>query len=498
MAPQHIASSFARSLVRSFARSLVRSFARSRSSRLASIGLLALVGLLALLTSPSAQPVSPPFAPHVVYVNSNPHGGNESGDSWMNAISTFYSGILTAQAGDEIWVHEGVYHAQNYNTGFVIDKSIKIYGAFVGTETSVEGRLGLAANTILDGDFTPPSPDAKHVVQVTGVVGNPGVLLDSFVIRNGYADATSAPRGGGLYALNSDVDVRDCTFRSNFATTDGGGLYFEGGPTFNTLNLINCVFDTNGANDNGGGLGGSLLSGQVVNTLFSENWTQNSHGAGMYLKTMGDTNVLTVTNCSFWNNQAGFNGGLGLGQGGAIYLGESAPTTAGGAHAQFVNCTMADNRASACLAGQAILISTHSQSAIYSSILAFNGGTCAAQDPIGGASVVEYTDFWVPNGSFVGQHPNGHNIEFDPLFQSHATGRLTLVANSKCIDAADYDRLPPDSFDLDGDGIGSLEPISLDLLFQKRLVDRAETDTGHASDGIHTYLDMGAYEAPLN
>jgi hypothetical protein len=54
--------------------------------------------------------------------------------------------------------------------GFKIPADLKVYGAFVGTESSVTTRAGSAANTILEGDYT--TGNVEHVVTITGASGS--------------------------------------------------------------------------------------------------------------------------------------------------------------------------------------------------------------------------------------------------------------------------------------------------------------------------------------
>jgi hypothetical protein len=184
-----------------------------------------------------------------------------------------------------------------------------------------------------------------------------------------------------------------------------------------------------------------------------------------------------------------------------VYLGDSSLSSSYGAAATIVNCTMADNLIGSCSDGQAIYLSTNAvtNSAIYNCILALNNaGSCTTANPIGEAApaTVAYTDSYVTLGVNVA-HSGTMNASIDPQFRNHGlAGGLTLQAGSYCIDAADYSRVPADTYDIDGNG-NTGEKLPFDFLYQRRLVDRVETDTGHTdSTPGHTYLDMGAYEKP--
>ena len=83
----------------------------------------------------------------------------------------------------------------------------------------------------------------------------------------------------------------------------------------------------------------------------------------------------------------------------------------------------------------------------------------------------------------------------DPFGPDRLRGTLdddySLGSGSFCIDAGDAQVLPPEAFDLHGDGDTS-EPWPLDLLGNPRVVDDPSVpDTGA---GPPPHIDLGAYE----
>jgi len=468
----------------------------------------------------SIAAISPARANTVWYVK--PGGGTapQTGLSWAHAFPTVEQAIAAASPTrdalgktDEVWCAEGLYTppvtvppppALPYSNGFIINKSLKLYGGFKGTENNNHARLGSFKRTYLDGNINNPSlytDNAFHVVNITGVLGyqlDPGVLIDGFVIRNGYATGAGV-NGAGILSNVSDLDLANCYFRSNYAapgTNYGGGLYFTslvgGGvePTVaNLLRIKNSEFEGNHGWE-GGAIYGNSVRGEIVNTkIFGSESTLN--GAGVYLARMGPSNWLDFTSCVFYDNSC-------TGQdvfGGGLYLGPAAGLGSGG-KAKLVNCTFAANECGVnsithlLQAGQAMGVSSGSQALVYNSILYWNNTTGpGGPAPVSGPATVDWSDV---EGGWI---PMANNLNSDPKFVNLPGGDLSLQLTptaSDCIDAADYSQLPLDNLDVDGDGITTGEIIPWDIAWQGRWFDQlAVLDHGV---GLFSFLDMGAYE----
>lgn len=476
----------------------------SRSTCLLMFALTSVVALT-FSSAAAAQQVYP------IFVDNQATGAND-GSSWHNAYLFLDVAIANASSPNNIiFVRQSSIpykppHNGYSSGGFVINHSVRLYGGFYGDESTLSQRHGVFNNTVLDGDWNGQgihSQFASHVIDVqsvTGTSGSPGVIIDGFQIRNGYAWNLSTNQvGGGILATCSDIRIANCLVTQNNAH-DGGGLYFNGceniNPTLvsNLLQIKSCTFTSNSSDlvsgqstsGHGGGLWAAAVYGELVNTSFQSNQSY-LEGAGAQIDYASGADYLNFTNCLFWSNTCS-------------YASTAAGLNLSAANSAVVNCTFADNLGNSSTSGtaygQGLYIGTSSVVGVYNSILWFNHTGTSALDAIGysGTVTVGYSDVETAGLSW----PGSNNKRVDPAFRGHSLGILTLAVTSQCIDCADYSQLPLDDLDVNNDGNVS-EVIPLDDSGLPRLVDYGSTggsgNGGHSCGGC-TYLDMGAYEHP--
>lgn len=266
--------------------------------------------------------------------------GSGSGSSWANASNDLQLMITQSAAGDQVWVMAGTYKpnrpannlgtiaAANRNNAFVLKSGVKVYGGFMGTETTIAQRnlKDPARASILSGDFngndtptlTNMGENAYHVVISAGAVGT--AELNGFTIQGGGyivgTDATgsitvngqsvSRENGGGISVKGSnpklsDIIVRNC--RANF----GGGLYVEqpGG----TCSITNSTFINNLAQF-GGGACNYNGTFQYVNTLAYANRAFANSGDGYGGGYLNFNATVEYINATVVNNQSNRGGGM--------------------------------------------------------------------------------------------------------------------------------------------------------------------------------------------
>ena len=316
------------------------------------LALLLLSGL-ALVTAP-AQPAR--ADPAIIYVDRNATGAND-GTSWADAFTTLQDALEAANAGDELWVAQGVYtptNAADRTASFSLKNGVALYGGFVGNETAREQRDWETHITVLSGDLdgndlTDPNgivTDTAHIVGdnayrvVTGFFLDVTTVLDGFVITAGKADGDSAAyqNGGGMdHGFFSNATLANLVFRGNQAADKCGGLANQ---SASNPTLTNVTFIANQANNYGGGMcnllgshavltdvvfignsadyGGGMhnhnSNPSITNAVFSDNHA-NRNGGGLY----NNNSNLSLENAAFDANHANYGGGM-YNQGGSPAL----------------------------------------------------------------------------------------------------------------------------------------------------------------------------------
>lgn len=263
-------------------------------------------------------------ASQIWYVNHAATGAN-NGSSWEDAFSDLQTALATAQAGDEIWVAQGVYYPttnpSEREKSFELKNQVALYGGFVGNETLRGQRDWESNKTILSGDIDQNDThsdgivsdasdivgaNSHHVVQTVQVDAT--TILDGFVITAGQAN-DSEPlydelvSGGGIRNEGSKVTLNNLTLSGNFATFSGGGILNWGG----SVQLSNSTFIGNHAEQTGGGLADFSSNSSLYNLVFTKN-TAVFSGGGFTNR----GNPERMEKLVFIDNQAEYGGGLDL------------------------------------------------------------------------------------------------------------------------------------------------------------------------------------------
>ncbi|MEI7831763.1 MAG: IPT/TIG domain-containing protein, partial [bacterium] len=232
--------------------------------------------------------------PQVLFVKPD---GNDSNDgfTWNTAKKSIQAAINDMESKyydqsyfyktHEIWVAKGTY-CEN----ILLNKPLRIYGGFNGTEQTIEQRNWSKNNTIIDGQRKSSVIHILNTYLVTGwYLGNgwPEFVISGFTIINGTGTVGSNRLlyGGGIYSeyTNAKGKIPDIVllhniFRDNTASF-GAGVYIKG-----TMSCANNIFLHNRASIDGGGLlqkfnPDSYANNILLNNTFSLNTADRNGGA---------------------------------------------------------------------------------------------------------------------------------------------------------------------------------------------------------------------------
>ena len=224
-----------------------------------------------------------------IYIDASANG---HGSSWSDAYPDIETAlqICGLYKRGTIWVKNGVYYGNTAaNAAFNLQKNVKIYGGFNGTEQSIDDRDLANANTILSGN------NKRMVVSSDLNATNAG--LYNMIIANGRAS-----NGSGL-TLAKGARVENCIFENNTSTSSNGAAV-----SVELNKLYNCII----RNNNGGGI--KLNNSTVYNSLVVHNtgfgiYAQSSDidgcdilcNAGVGVNNRSNT---SIRNCIIWRNDS--------------------------------------------------------------------------------------------------------------------------------------------------------------------------------------------------
>ncbi len=436
----------------------------------------------------------------IIYVNDNA-AGNNNGTSWANAYTSLESALSAARSLNcpsiQIWVAAGTYkpsaYAQNItidgftpplsNRDFTFDivNGVKMYGSFLGTETSLSQRTNavIAANpSILSGDIGVPNDiidNSYHVV--LSISNNNTTIFDGFTITKGNANGDyffnialiQFPQyyGGGMTLLSSSPTITNCIFTGN-TSQNGGGLSIDSSSPI----ISNCSFYANNSNQLGGGLINiSDASPIISNCSFSSN---TARGGGGICNAFCSFSTINITNCSFSANnvivQEFFDGG-----GGIMNL-DSSPI--------ITNCSFFGNNSSGSGGGifnYNLTSNTVIKNSIFSGNLKGGNSVLAGADIQNeGTALISYSALQLAN-----------NITNYPVSITLGTGNI-FDTNPLFVNVADPDGAD-NIFGTADDGL-ALQNCSPAINSGNNADNLTVTDITGAARISNTTIDMGAYE----
>lgn len=329
----------------------------------------------------------------IIYVDPQAPGAN-NGSSWADAYLCLQNALQTAQAGDEIYVAQGIYKPDrrtypartgsnrdivasgNVDDSFVVPDGVAVRGGYAGHgRPNPDSRDIQAHPSILSGDLADDDADLRDLQWETvyDFVMDPALrgnshsvvtlshvssqtVLDGFTITAGHCEGGStgarsrsnsasvplpqaSTEGAGAFVNSGSPAFIRCTFHRNSVVSSAQRN--TGGAAVATTNadatFLECAFEQNIAFGYGGNsYGGALLlcdgAPQLRNCTFKDNVTAGFDGVHAGGAVTNAYSDCEMTDCSFIGNQAIDS------MGGAVYNVHYS-------HSMIIDCTFEDNLA---------------------------------------------------------------------------------------------------------------------------------------------------------
>ena len=287
----------------------------------------------------------------IIYVDIASASSTKNGTSWSTAYSDLQMALDSISSGDTIRVAEGKYYPTSDHTGstsasrdfcfHIANKDFILSGGWKASTGLQNGDT-----TFLSGDIGTvglATDNAYHIFIAANLTSNTVINDIAFVdayANGGYTDITYASKsfgrnyGGGMNLVASSPQLINITYKYNFATQSGGGIFFTDSCS---PKVIGCTFLENKSHY--GGAIDNLLYVKlfVSNCIFYKNNATNLGGAisnNLY-------NDLTVENCAFIINKGNWGGGAIFNNSSLIEVSSSSfvkneTSSSGGGGAMFV------------------------------------------------------------------------------------------------------------------------------------------------------------------
>lgn len=204
--------------------------------------------------------------------------------------------LSVAVQNDEIWLSAGT-HYYTAAAATAIDKHIKIYGGFIGTEAALTERQKTENGPKWDySNTTILEPKQGYKLGAFTVPSGQNILINGITFQNFTATVLS---------LRQNTRVEECIFHNNIAPSNDGAAIamYPGG------HVKDCYFLKNSAKSSAGIFANQLKQNiSISGCLFEENTTTDgaNAGAAINIKESGghesDKYTALIVNCIFRNN----------------------------------------------------------------------------------------------------------------------------------------------------------------------------------------------------
>jgi len=419
------------------------------------------------------------------------HDVDDDGDTTELIPITFLGNDRVVGIGPDIGVYEADFTRKNYNT------AASTYYFNHNTTTSMQDGLSWATSFDNLNDFfhieDKNQIEAINLTAGTYITSGTVVTDSAISITGGYNTQTLLP-GEGISTIDvqqnnrvihakEDISLRNLKLINGYFNDIGYTAFAVGGGVLpeKNLNMLNSEIKNNatfayGVEYSGAFGGGVYLFGNnhtFTNSQFSNNTVSSvviSSGNGLTDAQAGGSGIYAAnTNMNLINSHVSNNRAYSHGFGPQAI----ARTNGGGIYVEnsglgLVNSLVSSNSAAAGGAGGSIVsgggISSSNTFSLRNSILWGNTTVEAGMvideeydGPMAASHSLIKSEFPAGAGNI-----DARVVGFDPIFADADGGDFRLMIASPLIDAGDFNFLPSDEFDIDGDGDFS-ERIPLDL-----------------------------------
>ena len=219
-------------------------------------------------------------------------------DTNFSSLSTAFASAKGKKADTTIHVCPRVVSILGEELHWEQDHALTIVG--------VGGRQSTTVQRINSGTSLRVSAGSLHLEGISwtgGTPENPPVVIDNANLT-ALSCEFSNNNSSGLFITASrgqqSVHIEDSKFKSNTATSPGGGIRAEFSANA-TIQLLDSTFESNTSTKDGGGLYISVTEGDVTAQIEGVTVSQNhaENGGGLYLK---DVSSVTLTDSTIENN----------------------------------------------------------------------------------------------------------------------------------------------------------------------------------------------------
>jgi chondroitin AC lyase len=246
-----------------------------------------------------------------------------------DVYNTIAEAIAAASSDDEIWIAGGAYEIGQGGINYNEAKSLKFYGSFAGTETSIDDRAKVAGgeewefqnptvlkmtagstciwvnNASITATFDGLTLDGDHISGTRGIGVNNAVevFVTRCIIKN---NNTGAANGAGIMGVKQ-ITVDYCWIDHNTSSKAssskwGSGIMIQAASSSVKHSLIsNNVKE----GENGGGIGVDNVAGVVISDCRITGNSSTANGGGVIGYRLDD-----IHNCYIADNTAANGGGI--------------------------------------------------------------------------------------------------------------------------------------------------------------------------------------------